>query len=77
VVDGGRLVVVDGGEFTVGLRRGDGEREREREREREGGKDLGGKWVLGTKNGYRRRRRTALFQNQIFASSFFIFFLKK
>jgi formylglycine-generating enzyme required for sulfatase activity len=36
VVDGGRLVVVDGGEFTVGLRRGDGEREREREREREG-----------------------------------------
>jgi hypothetical protein len=46
----------------------------EMEREREGGKDLGGKWVLGTKNGYRRRRRTVLFQNQIFAFFLFFFF---
>jgi hypothetical protein len=52
--------VVDDGGFTVGLRRGDGERE--------GVKYLGGKWVLGTKNGY--RRRIALFQNQIFVFFF-------
>jgi len=46
----------------VGLRRGDGERERE-------GKIWGKNEFWGQKNGY--RRRTALFQNQIFASFFF------
>jgi hypothetical protein len=49
----------------VGLRRGDGGRE--------GGKDLGGTGFWGQKNGY--RRCTAVFQNQIFSSSFFFFFI--
>jgi hypothetical protein len=58
--------VVDGGKFMAGLRRGDGERERG------GGKDLGGKWVLGTKNWY--RKDALLFFKIIYLLLFFFFF---